>query len=187
MSHHEAVKIHSTDVEFCLRTVCHKHKKMSHCARNFPEQGAWLRKCTLLTPAQCHANFNEVPLSYQVKKVQKDKIKHLKNVILVDCASTAHLLANSKMVSNAYKTHFSLCLGASSSTNATAKELTYRSMRVWFNHQTISNVLSYVLLAESWRVIAHSFPHGRMICFIEGEGWMIIEKLGCGRLCFWFL
>ena len=85
-----------------------------------------------------------------------------------------------KVVSSAHKTQFSVCLGTSSGINADVNEVTRRSMTVWFNHQTISHVLSYMLLSESRRVTVDSVPHDSMLYFIEGEGWINFDKLGCG-------
>ena len=99
------------------------------------------------------------------------------NLILIDCASTAHLFINQNMVQNIRKAVFLLCLRINNSTNILEKEAMCDDITIQFNEDAIANVLRFELLIETGIVALDSAKYSFMFYFPEKKGWIEFDKL----------
>ena len=111
MAQSEATIIPVANGESHLAITYRKCKNMGHRVNNCPDKQMQLCQLSFPSQSHCYALFNQVSLSHLLKKVINKKIKDLKNLMLIDCASTVCLFTNCKMVQNIRKSQFHMCLG----------------------------------------------------------------------------
>ena len=123
-------------------------------------------------------NFNQVSFL----KCDKQSIpidEKLKDLILLDSASTMCLFKNKKLASHLQTAKVPLCLSTNNGMNVTRNEGKFDELSVCFNENVIASVLSYGLLADHGKVVGDSEHHSPTLCHCKASGWTEFEKLGC--------
>ena len=134
-------------------------------------------------PSPYHVNFNQVSFEKRASQVLTID-DNLRNLILIDCASTINLFINALLLLGIGPADIPLYLNTNNGVNVTIKKGMYKNIEVSYNKSAIANVLSYGLLADDGRVAGDSKYHSSIFYYSDEIGWIEFEKLGCGLYAF---
>jgi len=114
-------------------------------------------------------NFNQVSFEKRVSQVLTID-DNLRNLILIDCASTINLFINALLLLGIGPADIPLYLNTNNGVNVTTKKGIYKNIEVWYNKLAIANVLSYGLLADDGRVAGDSKYYSSIFYYSDEIG-----------------
>ena len=129
------------DGELHPNISCNKCKLYGHYANKCPSIAA----TNLFQMGVC---FNQVSVENRLKKVSVLSKEDLKDLILLDCASTMNFFMNRLLLKYIEYSNLPLYLGTNNGTCVTNDISYYDDLQVWYNKHGLANVLSYALLTE---------------------------------------
>ena len=103
--------------------------------------------------------FNQASVQKRLKEVSTLPRKDLKNLIILDCASTVHFFTNKSLLADVDVSNHPLYLGTNNGACVTTEQGCYDNLEAWCNDHGLANVLSYALFTDVGRVVSDSAHH----------------------------